>query len=172
MGMATADVTTQAHPRVRTRRVIQKRTLVDFWLDLGLFVAFVVDMNVRFTVLSVHEWLGIALGVALVVHLVLHTEWVARITNRILSAPWRERLRWIVDLALFVTMTLCVATGVLISQRALAFIGGRDAFWRWLHVESATWTVYLTGLHIALTWRWVVNVVKRMGRRFANAGAS
>ncbi|MEZ4590802.1 MAG: hypothetical protein R3D55_06625 [Chloroflexota bacterium] len=35
-------------------------------MDIALFLAFIVDMNTRFTGISIHEWLGIGFGIALI----------------------------------------------------------------------------------------------------------
>jgi hypothetical protein len=35
-----------------------------------------------------------------------------------------------------------------------------SGFWKMLHKTSAEVTVWLTALHVALHWRWLVNAVK------------
>jgi len=151
------------------------RTRVDFWLDLTLLVAFSLDYSFRFTGLSIHEWIGLGFGVALLVHLTLHWDWVVRTTSRIFGRlPGRERIRWVVDLGLVLVMTLCVASGVLISRSALPAIGitpMAGSFWTGLHTTSADVTVALVGLHVALSWRWILTVGRRMGRRVVGRDA-
>ena len=102
----------------RPRRRVPVATRVDFWLDGALLVAFALDYSFRFTPLSVHEWIGLALGVALVAHVTLHWDWVLRTTKKLLSTyAGREKLRWIVDFALLGAMTFCIGSGILISPR-------------------------------------------------------
>lgn len=153
-----------------TRRV-PTATRIDFWLDLALLVAFALDYSFRFTGLTIHEWIGIVFGFGLLVHLTLHWDWVLRTTRRLFGRqPGRERLRWVVDLGLLLVMTLCVASGVLISRSALPAVGLHPvagAFWTGLHTSSADVTVALVGLHVALSWRWALSVGRRIFRRTA-----
>jgi cytochrome b561 len=145
------------------------RTRLDFWLDISLLVAFTLDYSFKFTGLAVHEWIGLGFGLALVVHATLHWDWVLRTTRRLFGQlPGRERIRWLVDLALFFVMTLCVASGVLISRSALPALGitpAAGSFWTGLHSTAADVTVALVGLHVALSWRWILTVGRRILRR-------
>jgi hypothetical protein len=144
-----------------------RRNLVNLFLDAGLIVAFLADQAVGFTGLPVHEWLGIVLGVALVVHVLLHADWIARTTRRLLTVPRRRQLLALVDATLFAAMVLAVVSGIEISRHALPGIGHRDRFWRWLHTESARATVLLVAVHVALGWDWLVKVVTVARRRSA-----
>ena len=52
----------------------------------------------------------------------------------------------------------------MISEVALPAFGVRlpsGGIWRGLHETSANIAVILLGLHIALHWQWIVNMVKR-----------
>ena len=139
---------------------------VDYWLDLALLVAFALDYSFRFTGLTIHEWIGIGLGVALAVHVTLHWDWVVRTTRRVVRRPrGREGLRWTVDLLLMLVMTLCVASGILVSRKALPWLGFTrpdDGFWNGLHTTSADVTIILVGLHVALSWRWLLTISRRL----------
>ncbi len=153
-------------------RTVPARTKIDFWIDVILAVGFVVAYNARFTGLVVHEWLGVAFGVLLIVHILLHGEWVGRVTTRVFSKDLtiRERLRWLVDLLMFITMTTAVATGIMISEVVLEqlgweWLGDRNRTWRLLHARSSLWTIYLVALHLALNWNWIRTVTKRLVRR-------
>lgn len=156
------------------RMKVPRRTQFDFWLDLVMLVAFTFDYSFRFTGLAIHEWIGLFFVVSLPVHLTQHWDWVVRTSKRLLGRrPGRETLRWAVDFALLPTMTLCVASGVLISRRALPTLGlhpSPDGFWTGLHTTSADVTVALVALHVALSWRWALSIVRRLtGRRRVTA---
>jgi len=148
------------------RRRVPILTRVDFWLDSALFVAFALDYSIRFTGLTVHEWIGIGLGFALIVHVTLHWGWVLRTTRKLLADhAGREKLRWVVDLLLIGAMALCIGSGVLISRSALPALGletVRDPFWTGLHTTAADICVILVAIHIALSWRWILAVGRRI----------
>lgn len=154
---------------------LPRRTVVDFWLDLLLVVAFTFDYSFRFTGLTIHEWIGMVFVVLVPVHLTQHWDWVVRTTRRLVArwrTPSRESLRWAVDLLLLGAFVLCVASGLLVSQKALPALGlrpGDDNFWRGLHTTTADVSVALTALHVALSWRWGLTVAKRLFRRKAAA---
>ncbi len=157
----SANIAAQPHKKRRG----WSETLKNFWLDIVLFIAFIVDMNVRFTGLTIHEWLGIGLGAALVYHLLLHWNWIVAITRRIFSKlPAVERLRYILDIALFVDMVIVIATGIWISEAALPLLGIHMApsfLWRQLHHLTADGLIWMVGLHLALSWKWITNAFKR-----------
>lgn len=140
-------------------------TLKNFWLDIALFFAFIVDWNLRLTGLAIHEWLGIALGVLLVYHLLLHWKWIAAVGKRVVGRlPARERLKALLDILLFVNMVMLIASGLWISEVALRQLGVTAEpgfFWRRLHILSADLTLWLVGLHLALNWRWITNTARR-----------
>jgi hypothetical protein len=151
-------------PVTVSRRRILARTRLDFWLDALLLVAYTLAYSLGFTGLAVHEWLGIALGVVLLVHLTLHWDWVIRTTQKLLRRNGRERFIWLVNLLLLVCMTLCIASGILISEVALPALGitvPASSFWRQVHDTTATLTLILVPIHAALRWRWIVGMVRR-----------
>ena len=151
-------------PVTAGRRRILARTRLDFWLDALLLVAFTLAYSLGFTGIAAHEWLGIGLGVVLLVHLTLHWDWVVRTTQKLLRRGGRERFIWLVNLLLLVCMTLCIASGILISEVALPYLGitlPASFFWRQMHDTTATLTLILVPIHAALRWRWIVGVARR-----------
>ena len=61
-------------------------------------------------------------------------------------------------------MTLAVASGIAISREALETLGIEwltNNAWRGLHGLSAEAAVILVGIHIAMHWKWIVNLVRR-----------
>jgi len=139
-----------------------------FAVDAALVVAFVAIMSVPLTGVPVHEWLGIALAVGLTTHLVQHTTWIVTTTRRLRTASFRNRLNYLMLLALFVGFVSIIASGLLISEAALPFLGiqpPEKGFWLWLHLVSVGWVLWLTALHIALNWKWLVTTGDRFIRR-------
>jgi len=151
-------------PVTASRRRILARTRLDFWLDALLLVAYTLAYSLGFTGIATHEWLGIGLGVVLLVHLTLHWDWVIRTTQKLLRPGGHERFIWLVNLLLLVCMTLCLASGILISEVALPQLGitpPASSFWRQVHDTTATLTLILVPIHAALRWRWIVGMVRR-----------
>ncbi len=151
-------------PVTASRRRVLARTRLDFWLDALLLAAYTLAYSLGFTGIAVHEWLGIGLGVVLLVHLTLHWDWVIRTTQKLLRRNGRERFIWLVNLLLLVSMTLCIASGILISEVALPGLGitvPASFFWRQMHDTTATITLILVPIHAALRWRWIVGVARR-----------
>ncbi len=160
-----------ATPAPRPRRRLSGLAAVNYTLDATLLVAFLVDFNLRFTGLSVHEWLGIVLGVTITLHTVLHWDWIARTARRLLSTGARQRFSAAVNLLLFIDIVLLVASGILIGRVALPGLADPDGFWRWLHFQTAELSRILLGIHIAMSWRWLWAMTKRVIRGGQPAGA-
>ena len=107
----------------------------------------------------------VALGLALLIHLTLHWDWVVRETRRLFSPRGHDKGIWLVNLALLLAMTLCVVSGILISRVALPQVGFSvlgGPFWSRLHVLTAEVTLGLVPVHVAVRWRWIVSVGRRM----------
>jgi hypothetical protein len=155
-------------PVTAARRRALARTRIDFWFDAVLLVTFTLAYSLGFTGIATHEWLSIGLGAALLVHLTLHWDWVVRTSRRLLRRSARDRFLWLVSLLLVVSMTLCIMSGILISQVALPELGitvPASSFWRDMHGTTATLTLILVPVHVALDWRWIARVARRLGTR-------
>lgn len=151
-------------PATASRRRVPARTRLDFWLDALLLLAYTLAYSLGFTGIPSHEWLGIGLGAVLLVHLTLHWDWVIRTTRKLLRRGGRDRFVWLIDLLLLACMTLCIASGILISEAALPELGislPASFFWRQMHGATATLTLILVPVHAALRWRWIVSVARR-----------
>ncbi len=165
--MTRSSVTSRPGPAAGTgrRRRVAARTRLDFWFDAVLLAGFTLAYSYGFTGIGIHEWLGIALGAALLVHLTLHWDWVIRTTRRLVSPAGHDKLIWAVNLALLAAMTLCVVSGILISRVALPFLGIyplAGPFWDRLHILTAEVTLALVPVHVALRWRWILRVGRRL----------
>jgi len=154
-----------AAPAAGRRRRVAARTRLDFWFDAILLLGFTLAYSYGFTGIGIHEWLGIALGAALLLHLTLHWDWVIRTTRKLVSPHGPDKLIYLVNLALLVAMTFCVASGILISRVALPSLGIyplTGPFWTEFHFKTADVTLFLVPVHVALRWRWIVRVGRRL----------
>jgi hypothetical protein len=141
-----------------------KQTLTKFGLDLAIFVGFLLALDPRATGIAVHEWLSIAAAAAIVVHLLLSWNWIVGVSRRFFKqTAWRARVNYILNWLLFIDGVLILLTGLMISRVVLPTLGiqlGGNRFWNSLHSLSADGSIFILGLHVALHWDWIVNVVK------------
>jgi hypothetical protein len=153
---------------MQTTKSINRNSL-NLWIDLGVFSAFLAATAPHFTGIAIHEWLGLALGAGLFTHLLLHWSWVAAVTRRFFGATtWRARLNYVLNALLFVAFTVIIVTGLMMSEEVLPLIGitaAHGGVSKMLHSLATNVTLGLTGLHVALHWPWIVNMVGRLFTR-------
>ncbi len=134
-------------------------------VDLGVFAAFLVVADPRLTGIAVHEWLGVAFAATLTVHLLLHWRWiVATSLTFFRKLLHTSRLKLAVDALMFVAFTTVMMSGMMISRSVLGTFGvevARNLAWSRLHSISADATLLLVGVHLGLSWSWMVGMVKR-----------
>ena len=140
-----------------------KTKLVMDILVAGLVLAL---LSTALTGLALHEWLGIAVGIFIIVHLLLGWQWIASITQRFFqSLPGVTRFEYVLDFLLFSAMTLTIYSGLMVSRVAIPALGLSGAapnfLWRGLHSLAANSLLLLVGVHLAVSWSWVVKTVRR-----------
>jgi hypothetical protein len=175
-----ADTTTSTDRAAGTTRRPRKRfgrTAKLFLVEVFLFVAFVVSIDLPLTGLEIHEWLGIALAVALTVHIVQHAGWLASTTRRfVTTASFHNRVNYVLGVALFLGFASITVSGLVISHFAMPFFGIHPPggwFWHWLHVWSAEWMIWVIAVHLGFNWQWLVSATKRLfGRQPARTGGA
>jgi hypothetical protein len=138
----------------------------NFLVDGGMFAAFLIAMDTHFTGNLIHEWLCLTLGCVLIIHLLLHWRWITEVSRRFTSNVARQaRINYILNLLLFVDMVVIMFTGIMISKSALPSLGIQltsNHMWKALHSTSADLAVFILGLHVALHWKWIANVIGRL----------
>ncbi|HEY3933659.1 MAG TPA: DUF4405 domain-containing protein [Gemmatimonadales bacterium] len=145
-------------------------------LDTLLLVLAVALQALRFTGLSLHEWLGLIIAPPLVLHLVVQWQWIVSTWRRATAqAARRARFNLILNGVLFVFMVVAIVSGVLASEVIFPRVGlaeGRKPLWSDLHSFAANTLVALVGLHLALNWRWIASAVRVHVIRRLSPGAS
>ncbi len=158
-------VQTLAAPKRTSNRFKINTTKLNLFLDLGLALAFVVELERHFTGLRNHELIGVALGVASITHIVLHWKWVWNITKTFFRNLFHSsRFSYILNAALLVDMAVIIVTGVLISQTLGLNLGiARDAqmTFKSLHVLASNFSLMLVGTHVAIHWKWILSNSKK-----------
>lgn len=127
---------------------VSSRTKTKLFIDILIFAGFLVAWDPHSTGIAVHEWLTIGGITALVVHLLLSWNWIAEIGVRFFGAlPPRTRFNYILNLLLFVDMTLIMFTGIMISRAVMPFLHipvQRNPLWRGMH--DATSNIFVLWL--------------------------
>lgn len=133
--------------------------------DIILFGAFVLANVPQATGIPFHEWISILFIVPILVHLLLDWNWVVSVTKRMFKRmPGEVRFNQIWDLLIFIMMVFVLFNGLIISEAALPALGIHitiDPFWSAMHDISANLLMILVGVHLAVHWKWIVNMFKR-----------
>lgn len=137
----------------------------NLFIDIGLLAMFLVSASPHFTGNMIHEWLGVALAAVLIAHVLLHWNWIVRVGARYLKNLWHvSRFQFFVDILIFVAFVVLITTGLMMSKTVLVAMGiqvanaGRSV--KMIHSAASNIAVMLTGLHLALHWKWIVSSVK------------
>ena len=146
-------------------KTLTNTTKIKLLLDGAITLAVLVSLSPAMTGQAIHEWLGIAVAVPLVVHLLLNWKWIVATTRRFLGPLQAQvRINYVLNAALFITMTAVIFSGVMMSEVALRSLGlslGRIPSMRLVHNLASTALVWVVGLHLALHWGWVVSAIRR-----------
>jgi hypothetical protein len=137
-----------------------------FWLDLFLFVSFLVFMQPALTGIAIHEWLATAAILTFLLHILSQWDWIIAVGRRFFQKFFHQsRLNFILDILLFFSMITVMLSGLLISRSFLPALGfplAPNFFWRRIHDVSAHFTLLVVAIHVGLHWDWIVNTAKRL----------
>lgn len=139
----------------------KKRTFnkikINVFMDLLLVLIFVVEMEQHFTGKPIHEVMGLIFGAAFIIHIILHLDWIVKITLGFFKQLIHEsRGNYVLNLALLIDMVLTVVSGVLISQ-TLGLSFNVDHSWETIHKVSAELSLIIVALHVAMHWKWITH---------------
>lgn len=133
----------------------------NWWIDAVLLGSFLVAFLMDLTGLSLHQWLGLAVGILAAYHLLVHWTWVKSVTRRFFKQTCgRARLCYLVDAGVMGGLGLIVGTGLVISTWLSLPLANYDA-WHHLHIMASIVTLLLVVLKVGLHWRWIVTVARR-----------
>lgn len=121
-------------------------------VDLLMSVLLLLLMAFQVTGETTHEWLGMGMFVLFLIHQWLNRGWY--------RALFRGRyglvrsLRTAVNALLLAAFLVTVASGMMMSRHALAFLDVRSGtYWaRLAHLSGSWWSFILMSLHLGLHW--------------------
>ncbi len=158
-------VQTVAAPKRTLNRFKLNTTKLNLFLDLGLALAFVVEMERHFTGMRNHELIGVAMGIALLIHIVLHWKWVWNITKNFFRNLFHTSgFSYVLNALLLIDMAVIIITGILISETLSLNLGiARDAqmTFKSLHILASNFSLMLVGTHVAIHWKWILSNSKK-----------
>ena len=141
------------------------RSQRNLYLDIGLAILFVIMMEVYFTGVPLHDWLGLMFAALFSIHIIWHWRWIVSITKTFFKKVLHEsRLNYVLNAALLGDMAVLTVSGIAIS-RSLGFEPGLNGStfltWQTIHALAAQLSLILIGLHIGLHWRWIISNARK-----------
>lgn len=132
---------------------------VNLFLDLGLALAFVIEMEEHFTGLQNHELLGLGFAALFTIHLILHWKWVVNIVRHFFKRLFHEsRFNFILNLSLLIALLVVTVSGIAISRTlGLTFSGVDHQSMERIHKLGSQFVLILVGLHVAMHWKWIAD---------------
>jgi len=147
------------------QKTTTSQTKVKLFLDVLIFIAFLITMDPHSSGIVIHEWLSLAMIATMTVHLLLSWDWIVQISTRFLGKVGSQnRINYILNWLLFIDGTMIMLSGIMISEEAMPALGilMPEGFgWYGLHDLSANIGLLLLGVHTALHWGWIVTTLNR-----------
>ena len=140
---------------------------LNLFLDMAIVLIFVTEMEVHFTGVHYHELLGLTIAAIFAVHITLHWSWVVGVTKQVfrhLFSANSTRFKYVLNLALLIDMAVCIVTGIMISRTLglnFAFSQQIASLSHSVHTFTADLSLLIVGLHIAVSWEWIVTNAKK-----------
>jgi hypothetical protein len=138
--------------------MLMKKTNFNFLIDVLFLLLLLILLEQRATGNSIHEWLGITISLIFIIHSLQHLNWIKCELRRFHTDG--NKIKFILNILLFGVLVSIIISGLMISREVLPGISvhpGSHSFWRSLHDLSANLLLILTGLHLALNWKRILN---------------
>ena len=138
-------------------------TLKSRWLvDAGLLFLFIATFFLDITGVSLHQWIGVAVGVIVVYHLISHWAWVKSVTLRFFGkTSSRSRIYYLLDASLLMGLLTIIGTGLVISTWLNLSLVAYTA-WHFVHIAASLITLLAIVLKVGLHWRWIASVARNI----------
>ena len=144
---------------------MKQKTKTNLFVDILIFVLFLIAYEQRATGTAIHEWLGVVLGLVFLLHIILHWKWITACTRQFLTRLKAEsRINYILDIFIYIGFTTIIFTGIMISESFLPTFGirtFRSHYWQEIHSMAVDITLFFVAIHFAMHWKWIVNNFKR-----------
>ncbi len=150
-----------------TARAVKRASIsTRVWLDIALFVGYVLLSAPQTTGIAFHEYFTVVFIPIFVAHIVLDWSWIARVFRRTGRQRSGEvRFNRVFDIVLFVGMVVVIYSGFMISESILPDLGFDptvSGFWSTLHDAGGNLLILLVGIHLAMHWPWIKRNIGRI----------
>ncbi len=134
----------------------------NWWIDLILFIGFILAFLLEITGLSLHQWGGLFICILAVYHLLRHWKWVVNILKRInLRNTGSQRIRFFIDLLLLFGFEIILLTGLLISSWFDLPLNNYLLL-RNIHVIASISALVLLFVKIAVHVQWINSTAQKL----------
>ena len=127
----------------------------------------------------IHTWSGLAMIMAALIHILIHWKWITRTINRTWQVILRKRKAFgirltyniVLDATIALSFLICAFSGVYFmfsveSGPTSAIFLFNKTTWDLIHTWSGVIMTITAILHLALHWKWVANITKKMFGKF------
>ncbi len=142
---------------------IRQKLTINTILHITITILMALTFFVKFTGLVYHEIAGLALCVLFILHGLMFLPWMKAILTRWKTTRTKNKLKMIVIILLIVISTICLITGILISEVILLNItksGDLHQTHRAHHITAIAAGVFCL-VHIFLHWKPFINNMKK-----------
>lgn len=133
-----------------------------FWVDLGLFAAWMIAAVPGATGVPLHEWIAVGIIAVLLAHVVMHWTWVVRHLQR-LRVRAQNQVNRLVNLAMWTLAIAVMLSGLVISEAALPAVGievQQTTLWMRVHSLSSMLLLVVLAVHVLSHLDWILAQVR------------
>lgn len=133
-------------------------------LDIIMFIIMFLLMKLLFTGILLHEILGIVVFILFVIHNLFNLKWIKTMTKNIFTGNKinsKIKLRYFIDILLFIDITIIVFTGIAISQILFVDLFKYNVIFSDIHHLSAAIGFMLIVLHTLLHYLEIKAIFKK-----------
>lgn len=141
---------------------MKKKILIDIVLTLVM----VLLMVPKASGVYLHEWLGLAMGTALFAHLAINRQWIKAVGKKFFGpVGLQNRLNFVMNTMMAISMGIALLSGVLISQYLFAPLAASNLdLWSSIHLVSSWTTLGIVVVHVLLHLDWIRRAVNAIVR--------
>ena len=148
---------------------MNKKLKKNWWIDISLFISFLITFYLDLTGLILHQWIGIVSIALATIHLFRHRDWVTSVARQFFQKRANKTHFYLsLDSLIMVGFILIGLTGLMMSTWLNLPLPNYDS-WRQAHILISLGTLVLVLVKIAFHLRWFENVIRKLlaGTRMA-----